>query len=70
MLDYNLSVQRDFHRLRSELESKMPRNLKRPTTLNIDHSRLLIGSPEEGYMARIDHQAFHLHAQSNIFLSH
>jgi len=39
---------------------------KRPSTLNIDHSRLLIGSPEEGYMVHIDHRVFHLHAQSNV----
>lgn len=55
MLNYISRVQRDLHRLRSELESKMPRNLRRTSTLNIDYSRLLIGSPEEGYMARIDH---------------
>lgn len=57
ILNYILRVQRDLHRLRSELESKMP---KRPSTLNIDHSRLLIGSPEEGYMVRIDHWLFPL----------
>ena len=53
MLNYLLRVQMDLQHLRFKLESKMPRNLKRPSTLNIDHSRLLIGSSEEGYMARI-----------------
>lgn len=52
MLNCILRVQGDLHRLRSELESKMP---KRPSTLNIDHSRFLIGSPEEGYMVLVDH---------------
>ena len=63
MLNCILRVQGDLHRLRSELESKMP---KRPSTLNIDHSRFLIGSPEEGYMVLVDHWVFHLHAQSNV----
>lgn len=59
MLNLILRVQEDLLRLRSKLESKMPRNVKRPSTLNIDHSRLLIGSEDEGYMARIEFSTAH-----------
>ncbi|KAF8802262.1 hypothetical protein BYT27DRAFT_6774247 [Phlegmacium glaucopus] len=44
-------VQRDLHYLRSKLQSHIPRNSMRPTTLNIDHSLRSTGSSEEGYIS-------------------
>ena len=67
LLNFILRVQRDLHCLRSELERNMPRNLKQPSTLSIDHALRLIGSQEEGYMACVVHPAFCL--LSNVFLS-
>jgi hypothetical protein len=53
ILNIILRVQKDLHSLRFKLESKMFGSFKRQRTLHIDHSRLLIGSDEEGYMVRI-----------------
>ena len=53
-----LRVQTDLHYFYSELESHMPRKLKRSSTLNIDPSLHLIGSPEEGYIVCIPHLSF------------